>query len=705
MPPDDLYDPMVAAAIKASLEDTQAPTGSASQSSPQAQNLQSRSSAKPVVDLTNDSDNDSDLQVVFPKSNSMVGSETDADASEDDDDLKQAIALSLDTSTSPVNESRKSLQGTPQNQGTKSESSPHNTASGQGFLGLDRKQMEQERLLRLNKRKADSQETSPSQPPAKSVKAHEMPGSSATTVSSASVPGPSSRPANQPTVDGTDIRASSLDIEFVSSKKATSDTPMADYSRQHTSMPQSVPRSGTGIQWALGTVKKTRLSNSPRKPNDISIEEVLQREDLEIAVLSSFLWQYEWVLSKLDTNRTLIRFVVHAETEQQMELEAESAGISNLRFTFPSLEGQISIMHSKLMLLFHPGYLRIAVPTANLIAVDWGVGDVMENSVFIIDLPQKSQKNGPAEDIHPQFYHDLVYFLKASSYPQTIIDKLAGFDFSETARYAFVHTIGGAHQDEKWRWTGYTGLGRAVANLGLRTQAPISVDFITSSLGSLSEDLLRGFYLACKGDDGTTDYQFRNTKPSLRAKSPLQNISREWTDRFRVYFPSARTVDGVARSVHRPARDIGGTVCFSSKYWNAPKMPRHVLKDCQSERNVLMHNKIAFVKVSEPIPFSEDTECRGWAYVGSANLSESAWGRLVKDRVTGAPKLNCRNWECGVLIPVISEISASKAPADSRSETDSNNLSVALFNDTIPVPMKTPAENLAAGREPWFFRD
>lgn len=43
------------------------------------------------------------------------------------------------------------------------------------------------------------------------------------------------------------------------------------------------------------------------------------------------------------------------------------------------MEGQVNCMHSKLMLLFHSDYLRIAVPTANLTAVDWGEHSLMEN--------------------------------------------------------------------------------------------------------------------------------------------------------------------------------------------------------------------------------------------------------------------------------------------------------------------------------------
>jgi hypothetical protein len=44
------------------------------------------------------------------------------------------------------------------------------------------------------------------------------------------------------------------------------------------------------------------------------------------------------------------------------------------------MDGQVNCMHSKLMLLFHPEYLRIVVPSANMVPYDWGEqGGVMEN--------------------------------------------------------------------------------------------------------------------------------------------------------------------------------------------------------------------------------------------------------------------------------------------------------------------------------------
>ena len=51
----------------------------------------------------------------------------------------------------------------------------------------------------------------------------------------------------------------------------------------------------------------------------------------------------------------------------------------NFRLCFPPMEPQVFCMHSKLLLMFHPGYLRIAVPSANLTPTDWGEDRLMEN--------------------------------------------------------------------------------------------------------------------------------------------------------------------------------------------------------------------------------------------------------------------------------------------------------------------------------------
>lgn len=69
----------------------------------------------------------------------------------------------------------------------------------------------------------------------------------------------------------------------------------------------------------------------------------------------------------------------------------------------------------------------------------------------------------------------------------------------------------------------------------------------------------------------------------------------------------------------------------------------------------------------------------------------------MTDRKTKQPKLNCRNWECGVLIPV------RKCPVDEAQEdTKQRVLGVEVFENAAPVPMITPGE-LYGERKPWFF--
>lgn len=80
----------------------------------------------------------------------------------------------------------------------------------------------------------------------------------------------------------------------------------------------------------------------------------------------------------------------------------------------------------------------------------------------------------------------------------------------------------------------------------------------------------------------------------------------------------------------------------------------------------------------------------GWAYVGSHNLSESAWGNPTLERGKDTPKIFCRNWECGVVLPLKSK----------RGIEERGAVPMTAFEGRIPVPMRTPAQRNA---RPWFF--
>jgi hypothetical protein len=70
-------------------------------------------------------------------------------------------------------------------------------------------------------------------------------------------------------------------------------------------------------------------------------------------------------------------------------------------------------------------------------------------------------------------------------------------------------------------------------------------------------------------------------------------------------------------------RDQGaGTICFQQKYWASESFPRGLMRDCKSQREgLLLHSKMIYVRLDNPNVHGN----MAWAYLGSHNLSESAW--------------------------------------------------------------------------------
>ncbi|KAI1354578.1 tyrosyl-DNA phosphodiesterase-domain-containing protein [Xylaria sp. FL0043] len=526
-------------------------------------------------------------------------------------------------SAQAADRSNKGNPATSRSLSTPQATSSSDQSGGLSAMGLDRKKMEEERLARVAKRKAPHDDTPPQRCPQR---------------------------------------------QRINIDSQTGCVPSAT-----TASTSAYPKSPR-LPYPKGVVKKTWARGYPRQ-DDIKIEEILQKEQLELAVLSSFQWDDEWLLSKIDIKKTKIVCIAFASNDYQKEEMRANVPKDRIRFCFPPMM-PAACMHSKLQLLKFSNYLRIVIPTGNLVPYDWGETGVMENMVFLIDLPTTTD---PTNQL-TEFGQELCHFLTASGLDESLVKSLSKYDFSQTSQYRFIHTIGQSHAGGGWQRTGYCGLGKAVESLGLATTEEIEVDFVVSSLGSVNSDLTSAIYNAAQGDNGLREYEKRTTGGSKKKAGQKTDLSYR-PDNFRIYFPSQETV-----TQSRGGKNSGGTICLQSKWWDAPTFPRELVHDCKSVRpGLLMHTKILLVRhlrhgKSQP----------SWAYLGSANLSESAWGRLVKDRASGQPKLNCRNWECGVLIPM--EGQATKSDWKS-------------FEKRIPIPMVIPAE--AYGRtnskRPWLF--
>lgn len=201
-----------------------------------------------------------------------------------------------------------------------------------------------------------------------------------------------------------------------------------------------------------------------------------------------------------------------------------------------------------------------------------------------------------------------------------------------------------------------------------------------------------------------TELTWRTSGPAAARKcTPEEQVLlMEIEEGFRIMFPSRETIEK-----SKGGLGCGGTICFQSQWYNKETFPKELLFDCKSKRTgLLMHSKLFFTAPANLN--ASGSRNSAWAYVGSANLSESAWGRLVKDRSTKQPKLNCRNWECGVVIPVRS--SAALEPlvattfANGPQETTQEQYLDSTFDGVVPVPMVTPGAEYGENG-PWFFME
>ncbi|SMR47142.1 unnamed protein product [Zymoseptoria tritici ST99CH_3D1] len=525
------------------------------------------------------------------------------------------------------------------------------TSNPLAALKLDRKAMEEERLARLASRKRERSIS----PPRSSRKAPKMKETTVELPSGARLNTFSFSGLIEQGQKDRKPDAANKAIASMSSRPANQDVNVVA-NGQPVGNPNALPAGA--IKYPHGVVKKTWAFGHARTGNDIKLEEVLEAQSLKIAVLSAYQWDVEWVMSKLKVppkgGSTKCVFVMQAKNEEDREQwQREASYMSSfLRLCFPNMKGLINCMHSKLMLLFHPDKLRIAIPTANLLNFDWGETGQMENSVFMVDLPRLADgKISEAGDL-PAFGQELIYFLEQQGLDDDVRTGVLKFDFSATKDMAFVHTVGGMHFRDEAERTGLMGLSKAVKQLNLATQ-DLEIDFAASSIGRLNDNYLRDFHSAAKGINLIAQAAEAKSKAAStffdRKKASTVAKPDNVREKVRIYFPTASTV-------RASTAGAAGTLCIARNYFQGSTFPRACFRDYKSTRTgLLSHNKILLARGKRAIADAQagETEDVAWAYVGSSNMSPSAWGTLPKNRKVNT--ITCRNWECGVLLPVSRE--------------------------------------------------
>lgn len=269
--------------------------------------------------------------------------------SEMDEDLKRAIALSLEQPSSPTIRERKLIDLTISDddddldapvttrfQVSQLNSIPNTSmdvkpntnlqvssqSSNTLFNGLNRKQMEEERIARTQQR---------SKAPDVISKKRKAPVSSPTSSLSEGHQSKFSRPESitcNKTIEGHQKKSTDRSPIRQGMNNALDDLskgfvePDSEPAIASSDIPQMLPKhkrrgkvSDIGVQFPFGAVKKTFAHGYPRE-DDIKIEEVLQPSTLELAVMSAFQIEPDWIASKI-LPTTKVTWVLQAKSEAE----------------------------------------------------------------------------------------------------------------------------------------------------------------------------------------------------------------------------------------------------------------------------------------------------------------------------------------------------------------------------------------------------
>lgn len=267
-----------------------------------------------------------------------------SDSEDEDDDLNAPVAIrnrpSVNNSRLTENDSKPTrvtkttfeFKNVSQSMSSQANGQPpaklETSSSTLRFLGMDRKQMEQERLARLNKltkkenvpEKTSSQKrmaldslTRDQEQDGRHVK-QKLLSSYATNTLGERKTYESRETVHAENPKSIPIRGGSAGDQArpILGESSYNSTKFSDPQYFKDRQPAVV-----GLQYPEGIVKKTWARGYPRQGDDIKIEEVLQKNDLELAILSGFQLDPEWIQSKLAIHTKVI-WVLQAKTEAEV---------------------------------------------------------------------------------------------------------------------------------------------------------------------------------------------------------------------------------------------------------------------------------------------------------------------------------------------------------------------------------------------------
>jgi hypothetical protein len=199
--------------------------------------------------------------------------------------------------------------------------------SSLSLLGLDRAKMEEERLARIRKRKA-AEGGQGGESDSKRIRINDenrplvTAGKQNATQKGAQQIGV--RPVSQTDKDW----KATPRMTVPSAQMATTSFGVRNPTGSSQQQNMTPKKEQSKLPFPKGVVKKTWVKGQPRLGDDIRLEEVLQKDELELALISSFQWDQDWMLDKFDLRKT--RLVLVSTGGDEAEVRADLHFLSTM---------------------------------------------------------------------------------------------------------------------------------------------------------------------------------------------------------------------------------------------------------------------------------------------------------------------------------------------------------------------------------------
>ncbi|GAA5937021.1 uncharacterized protein JCM15063_000130 [Sporobolomyces koalae] len=432
---------------------------------------------------------------------------------------------------------------------------------------------------------------------------------------------------------------------------------------------KSVPGDPSQQRFWTGSIRRVPnvFHPDPNCTHSLSFKQLIgPRSTLQLAIVSAFVMDELWIANQFPRETPLL-LINPGPITNPVQIELVGSYKLNLFRVNPerrSPDPFVGCMHTKLMVYYHKDFCRIVIPTANAIEYDWAQ---IDNAFYVHDFPLLPEE--PHVDLspyqnptHTQFSKNMFQVLTKLGTPKAFLKGGKNYNFSGSRDVRLVHSIQGRYTDgdDFDKGGGLASLAKAVDSLGFSKGGTWQIEATGSSLGQYPPRWLIQFYTSCCGVHPTTYFTPSETRRA-QATSPLvpftvpksgQKFNPTGQFPLKIVFPTQHEIVDSFVGVQG-----GGTIFCKKSNWEAKTFPRELFYKGQSKRDrIAAHTKIMLATRVQAAPATlsnsttGDNSHEGWMYIGSHNMTASAWGKLQNG--SSGPQLVINNYELGVIIPI-----------------------------------------------------